>query len=93
VAVSPQPGWERRNSQTLSGAGIHADPKASPLVRQKYPEAIEIFRDAYTVEFLDLLPVHAEADRHRGLLEKLKDLLIGFGRDICSIGSEYPLQD
>lgn len=36
--------------------------------------------------------IHAEADLHRGLLNKLKDFLIELGRDFCFIGSEYALQ-
>jgi hypothetical protein len=61
-------------------------------VTQRYPDAINVFRDAYAVEFLDLPPSHAEADLHRGLLEKLKNFLIELGRDFCFVGSEYPLQ-
>jgi hypothetical protein len=44
------------------------------------------------LEFLDLLPGHAEADLHRALLLKLRDFLIELGRDFCFVGSEYPLQ-
>jgi YhcG PDDEXK nuclease domain len=57
-----------------------------------HPEALSIFGDAYTVEFLGLPPTHAEADLHRGLLDKLKDFLIELGRDFCFVGSEYPVQ-
>jgi predicted nuclease of restriction endonuclease-like (RecB) superfamily len=57
-----------------------------------YPEALSVFRDAYTVEFLGLPRIHAETDLHRGLLEKLKDFFIELGRDFCFVGSEYPLQ-
>lgn len=41
-----------------------------------YPEALNVFQYAYTVEFLGLPKVHAEADLHRALLEKLKEFLI-----------------
>lgn len=64
----------------------------TPLVTQRYPDAINVFRDAYAVEFLDLPASHAEADLHRGLLDKLKNFLIELGRDFCFVGSEYPLQ-
>jgi hypothetical protein len=38
---------------------VKADPsKVSPAVRQMHPEALRIFRDAYTVEFLGLPPTH-----------------------------------
>ena len=66
--------------------------KVSPLVTQRYPEALSIFKDAYSVEFLGLPPEHPEADLHQGLLAKLKDFLIELGRDFCFVGSEYPLQ-
>ena len=66
--------------------------KVTPVVTQRYLEAISVFRDAYAVKFLDLPASHAEADLHRGLLEKLKNFLIELGRDFCFVGSEYPLQ-
>ncbi len=57
-----------------------------------YPEAMGVFRDAYTVESLGLPATHSEADLHLGLLDKLRNSLIELGRDFCYIGSEYPLQ-
>jgi predicted nuclease of restriction endonuclease-like (RecB) superfamily len=71
---------------------VLSPPKVSPAVRKSHPEAASIFKDAYSVEFLDLPQVHLEADLHRGLLSKLKDFLIELGRDFCFVGSEYPLQ-
>ncbi|RMN43915.1 Protein of unknown function [Pseudomonas syringae] len=44
------------------------------------------------VEFLELSAGHAEADLHRGLLQRLRDFLIELGRDFCFVGSEYPVQ-
>ncbi len=66
--------------------------KVSPLVRQTHPQALEVFRDAYLVEFLALPEAHSELDLHRGLLHRLKDFLIELGRDFCFVGSEFPLQ-
>ena len=66
--------------------------KVSPLVTQIHPEALNIFKDSYMVEFLDLPQGHAEADLHQGLLQRLKDFLIELGRDFCFVGSEYPMQ-
>jgi predicted nuclease of restriction endonuclease-like (RecB) superfamily len=57
-----------------------------------YSEALNVFRDSYSVEFLGLPPAHAETDLHRALLEKLKEFLIELGRDFCFVGSEYPLR-
>ncbi len=64
----------------------------SPAVRQMYPEAQGIFKDAYTVEFLGLPEGHSEADLHRGLLGRMRDFLLELGRDFCFAGSEYPVQ-
>jgi predicted nuclease of restriction endonuclease-like (RecB) superfamily len=83
---------ERQFKTALFERAVLSPPKVSPLVTQTYPEALSVFRDAYNVEFLGLPLVHAEADLHRGLLDKLKDFLIELGRDFCFIGSEYPLQ-
>jgi hypothetical protein len=57
-----------------------------------HPEAGTVFQDTYLLEFLDLPPEHSEADLQRGLVEKLKQLLIDLGRDFCFIGSYYPIQ-
>ena len=83
---------ERQFRAALFERAVLSPPKVSPLVTQMYPEALSVFRDAYTVEFLGLPRTHAETDLHRGLLEKLKDFLIELGRDFCFVGSEYPLQ-
>ena len=83
---------ERQFDAALFERVVLNPPKVSPAVRQMHPEALSIFRDAYTVEFLGLPPTHAEADLHRGLLDKLKDFLIELGRDFCFVGSEYPVQ-
>jgi predicted nuclease of restriction endonuclease-like (RecB) superfamily len=82
---------ERQFKTALFERAVLSPPKVSPLVAQMYPDALSVFRDAYNVEFLGLPSVHAEADLHRGLLDKLKDFLIELGRDFCFVGSEYPL--
>jgi hypothetical protein len=57
-----------------------------------HPEAAEVFKDAYLVEFLELPASHSEADLHNGLVEQLKRFLIELGRDFCFVGSQYLLQ-
>lgn len=83
---------ERQFKAALFERVVLSPPKVSPVVTQMYPEALGVFRDAYTVEFLGLPATHSEADLHLGLLDKLKNFLIELGRDFCYIGSEYPLQ-
>jgi predicted nuclease of restriction endonuclease-like (RecB) superfamily len=90
-------GWgkrelERQLRTALFERAILSPAKMSSRVSQTHPDALNIFRDSYVVEFLDLTNDHAESDLHRGLVGKLKDFLIELGRDFCFIGSEYPVQ-
>jgi predicted nuclease of restriction endonuclease-like (RecB) superfamily len=94
VRLAIQERWSKRELErqfktALFERVVLSPPKVSPAVTQMYPDALSVFRDAYTVEFLGLPRAHAEADLHRGLLDKLKDFLIELGRDFCFVGSEY----
>lgn len=83
---------ERQFKTALFERTVLSPPKVSPLVTQTYPTGMNIFKDAYMVEFLGLSDGHTEADLHQGLVSQLKDFLIELGRDFCFVGSEYPLQ-
>lgn len=83
---------ERQLDVALFERTVLSPPQVSPVVRKSHPEAIDIFKDAYTLEFLGLPEARAEVDLHRSLLNMLKDFLIELGRDFCFVGSEYPLQ-
>lgn len=83
---------ERQFKAALFERVVLSPVKASPLVRQMYPEAQSIFKDAYTVEFLGLPQGHTENDLHRGLLNRMKEFLLELGRDFCFVGSEFPVQ-
>jgi len=97
LRMAVQQRWSRREldrqlKAALFERSISSPAKVSAPLRQNYPTAMEIFRDAYMVEFLGLPGGHGEADLHRGLMERLKEFLIELGRDFCFVGSEYPLQ-
>jgi predicted nuclease of restriction endonuclease-like (RecB) superfamily len=83
---------ERQLKTCLFERAVLSPPKVAAALRQSHPEAEDIFKDAYVLEFLDLPGGHREADLHRGLLANLKDFLIELGRDFCFVGSEYPVQ-
>lgn len=83
---------ERQFKSALFERSVLNPAKGTPAVTRTHPGALQVFRDAYMVEFLDLPDSHAEADLHQGLLKRLKDFLIELGRDFCFVGSEYPLQ-
>jgi len=83
---------ERQFKASLFERSIASPTKASAALKQQYPAAMDVFRDAYMVEFLGLPQGHAEADLHRALMERLKEFLVELGRDFCFVGSQYPLQ-
>jgi len=83
---------ERQFKTALFERSVTQPAKNSAVLRHTHPAALEIFRDAYMVEFLDLPGGHAETDLHKGLLARLKEFLIELGRDFCFVGSQYPLQ-
>lgn len=83
---------ERQFKTALFERTVTQPAKASAMLKETRPAALEVFRDAYMVEFLELSAGHAEADLHRSLLQRLRDFLIELGRDFCFVGSEYPVQ-
>ncbi|SEN42314.1 Predicted nuclease of restriction endonuclease-like (RecB) superfamily, DUF1016 family [Pseudomonas sp. ok272] len=83
---------ERQFKTALFERSVTRPATISPVLEQTHPKALDVFRDAYMVEFLGLPSDHVEADLHRGLLARLKDFLTELGRDFCFVGSEYPLQ-
>ena len=65
----------------------------SPALAQMHGAAAAgVFKDTYSVEFLDLPADHSESDLHSGLLGRLRAFLIELGRDFCFVGSECPVQ-
>jgi predicted nuclease of restriction endonuclease-like (RecB) superfamily len=83
---------ERQFNTALFERIVLSPPKVSAAVRQMHPEAVDVFRDAYNVEFLGLPREHTENDLHHALLNRMKDFLLELGRDFCFIGSEFPVQ-
>jgi predicted nuclease of restriction endonuclease-like (RecB) superfamily len=57
-----------------------------------HPAAVDEFKNAYSVEFLELKDGHSEADLHGALLRDLGRFITELGRDFCFVGSEYPVQ-
>ncbi|MCU7251525.1 PDDEXK nuclease domain-containing protein [Pseudomonas koreensis] len=97
VRMAIQEKWSKRELERQLKAALFERAVTQPIsatasLKQSHPSALEIFRDAYMVEFLDLPGVHAETDLHQGLLGRLKEFLTELGRDFCFVGSQYPLQ-
>lgn len=83
---------ERQLKAALFERVVLSPAKVSAAMTQSHPQALQVFKDAYMVEFLGLPDVHSELDLHRGLLTRLKAFLSELGRDFCFVGSEFPVQ-
>jgi len=97
LALAAREKWPSRQLERQIDSALFerialSPPKLSPAVRVLHPQAEEVFKDSYLVEFLQLPDFHSEADLHRALLRYLKDFLIELGRDFCFVGSQYPIQ-
>jgi len=95
IAIKEQWGkreLERQFKAALFERTILHPPIVSPLVTQIHPNALDVFKDTYLVEFIGLPDTHDETDLHKGLLDKLKNFLVELGRDFCFVGSKFPLQ-
>lgn len=97
LRMASQENWSKRELERQFKAALFervvlSPAKVSPVVRQTHPQALEVFKDTYMVEFLGLPDGHSERDLHHGLLAKLKAFLIELGRDFCFVGSEFPVQ-
>jgi predicted nuclease of restriction endonuclease-like (RecB) superfamily len=89
--------WQVREVARQMDAGLFEQtvlhpPKLSPALREMHPQAADILRDAYSLEFLGLPTPHSELDLHAALLRDLGRFLTELGRDFCFVGSEFPLQ-
>ena len=97
LRIAAQEKWSKRELERQFRAALFertiVEPaKVSMALRRAQPAALDVFKDNYLVEFLDLAKAHDEADLHRGLIAHLKDFLLELGRDFCFVGSEFPMQ-
>lgn len=66
--------------------------KVSALLTQKHPEAPEVFKDVYVLDFLNLPEAHSETDLRRSIVSNLKNFILEFGKDFAFVGQEYRIQ-
>jgi predicted nuclease of restriction endonuclease-like (RecB) superfamily len=89
--------WQVREVARQIDAGLFErtilhPPKLLTVLRELHPQAANFFKDAYTLEFLNLPEDHSEADLQASLLRNLGHFITELGRDFCFMGSEHPIQ-
>jgi predicted nuclease of restriction endonuclease-like (RecB) superfamily len=61
-------------------------------LRENYPDAVNILKDKYVVEFAGLANEHSEDELHRGLIAKMKQFILELGKDFLFYADEYRVQ-
>ena len=98
LRMAVQEKWKSRELERQYRLGTFERAMLSPtkvsaaLTQMHGAAAAGVFKDAYSVEFLNLPADHTEADLHSGLLGQLRTFLMELGRDFCFVGSEFPVQ-
>lgn len=97
VRMAIQERWSKRELERQFNTALFermalSPAKVSAVLTQTHPESLNVFKDSYVIDFLNLPAQHSEADLHQALLGKLKHFLLELGRDYCFVGSEYPVQ-
>jgi predicted nuclease of restriction endonuclease-like (RecB) superfamily len=57
-----------------------------------YPQAAPMLKDAVFVDFLGLPQKHSEKKLQRGILDNMKDFVLEMGKDFLFVNKEHPLQ-
>lgn len=68
------------------------DTKSALVVSIIHPEATQVFKDNYVLEFLGLPEIHSERDLQKALLQHIKAFVLELGRDFIFMGEQYRLQ-
>ncbi|MCL2390239.1 MAG: PDDEXK nuclease domain-containing protein [Endomicrobia bacterium] len=95
IAIKEQ--YSFRELERQISAGIYERTmlgnKSLPVsVKNKFPNALNSFKDSYSFEFLKLPDEHSENDLQKGLLRQLKDFILEIGKDFLFISEEYKVQ-
>jgi predicted nuclease of restriction endonuclease-like (RecB) superfamily len=83
---------DRQISAGLFERVMMGNKQLSPVLKEKYPESINSFKDSYVFEFLNLPEPHSENDLQKGLIQQMKKFILELGKDFLFIAEEYKLQ-
>lgn len=90
-------GWSKREleQQIRSGAferTLLSNNKLSPVVRELPQDAIGVFKDSYTLDFLNLPENYLEKDLQSALVANLRKFLLELGDGFTFIGEKVRVQ-
>ena len=66
--------------------------KVLPALTQIQRDAVDVFKDTYVLDFLNLPEIHSETDLQKSIVTNLRNFILEFGKDFTFVGQEYRLQ-
>ena len=66
--------------------------KVSPVATQIQRNTVDVFKDTYVLDFLNLPEIHSEIDLQKNIVANLRNFILEFGKDFAFVGQEYRLQ-
>ena len=97
IRLSVKENYSKRELERQIDSGYYervilSKKKTPSLLIQNRPKAVEVFKDTYVLDFLNLPEVHSEKDLQLGIVSNLKNFILEFGKDFSFIGQEYRIQ-
>ncbi len=83
---------DRQISSFLYERVATASPLLSTVLKETSPDASEVFRDQYVMEFIGGKSYSRETDLKRALIKHMKEFVLELGKDFIFIDEEYRLQ-
>ena len=71
---------------------LTAQPKLSPVLREIAPQAEQMFRDNYVMEFITGKESKPENTLRRALIKNMKEFILELGKDFIYIDEEFRIQ-
>ncbi|HVI43300.1 MAG TPA: PDDEXK nuclease domain-containing protein [Chitinophaga sp.] len=82
---------ERQVNSCLFERTMLGNEAMQPVVKEKHPDAVNVFKDRYVFEFLNLPEPHSESDLQKALLQRMKMFILELGGDFCFVSQEHKL--
>ena len=82
----------RQIDSALYERTLTAQPKLSPVLREMAPQAEQMFRDNYVMEFITGKESKPENALQRALIKNMKEFILELGKDFIYIDEEFRLQ-
>lgn len=83
---------DRQIDSALYERTITSQTKLSPVLREIAPQAEQMFRDNYVMEFITGKESKPENTLRRALIKNMKNFILELGKDFIYIDEEYRLQ-